>query len=195
MHFLRRQNLLGVHFPGVQNLAAQGQDGLELPVPRLFCRAASGITLHQEQFAARRILPGTIRQLARQGRTGSDPLAHHFLGGAQAALGITDAHVRQFFRLFGVLVQPQAEGVLGHAGNKRRRLPGGQSLLGLAGKLRLFQLGGQHVAAAIPDIIRGQLHPRGSRLRNSQNSRMASSRPVRMPLTWVPPRAVGIRLT
>ncbi|MCY1442580.1 hypothetical protein D9M71_589550 [compost metagenome] len=37
--------------------------------------------------------------------------------------------------------------------------------------------------------------PRGSRLRNSQNSRMASSRPWRKPLTWVPPWAVGIRLT
>ncbi|MCY1466385.1 hypothetical protein D9M71_846810 [compost metagenome] len=39
------------------------------------------------------------------------------------------------------------------------------------------------------------LTPRGSRLRNSQNSRMASSRPWRRPLTWVPPWAVGIRLT
>ncbi|MNF96541.1 hypothetical protein D3C84_793350 [compost metagenome] len=39
------------------------------------------------------------------------------------------------------------------------------------------------------------LTPRGNKLRNSQNSRMASSRPWRRPLTWVPPWAVGIRLT
>lgn len=39
------------------------------------------------------------------------------------------------------------------------------------------------------------LTPRGNRLRNSQNSRMASSRPWRRPFTWVPPWAVGIRLT
>ena len=39
------------------------------------------------------------------------------------------------------------------------------------------------------------LTPRGSRLRKSQNSRMASVRPVRRPLTWVPCWAVGIRLT
>ena len=37
--------------------------------------------------------------------------------------------------------------------------------------------------------------PRGSRLRKSQNSRSASVRPVRRPLTWVPCCAVGIRLT
>ncbi len=37
--------------------------------------------------------------------------------------------------------------------------------------------------------------PRGSRLRKSQNSRSASVRPERRPLTWVPCWAVGIRLT
>ena len=37
--------------------------------------------------------------------------------------------------------------------------------------------------------------PRGRRLRNSQNSRMASVTPERSPLTWVPPSGVGIRLT
>ena len=37
--------------------------------------------------------------------------------------------------------------------------------------------------------------PRGKRLRSSQNSRKASSKPERNPLTWVPPWAVGIKLT
>ncbi len=61
VHFLRRQNFLGIHFPGVQNFAAQGQDGLEHPVPRLLRRATGGVALHQEQFAAHGVLPGTIR--------------------------------------------------------------------------------------------------------------------------------------
>ncbi len=37
--------------------------------------------------------------------------------------------------------------------------------------------------------------PRGTRLRNSQNSRTASAVPARKPLTCVPPSTVGIRLT
>ena len=37
--------------------------------------------------------------------------------------------------------------------------------------------------------------PRGTRLRNSQNSRTASAAPVRKPLTCVPPSTVGIRFT
>ena len=36
---------------------------------------------------------------------------------------------------------------------------------------------------------------RGNKLRNSQNSRIASVTPERNPLTWVPPCAVGIKLT
>ena len=39
------------------------------------------------------------------------------------------------------------------------------------------------------------LSPRGTRLRNSQNSRTASAAPARSPLTCVPPSTVGIRLT
>ena len=38
-------------------------------------------------------------------------------------------------------------------------------------------------------------NPRGSKLRNSQNSLSDSTKPVRRPLTWVPPCGVGIRLT
>ena len=39
------------------------------------------------------------------------------------------------------------------------------------------------------------LMPRGTRLRNSQNSRTACATPARRPLTCVPPSMVGIRLT
>ena len=39
------------------------------------------------------------------------------------------------------------------------------------------------------------LMPRGTRLRNSQNSRTAPATPARRPFTCVPPSAVGMRLT
>ena len=45
-----------------------------------------------------------------------------------------------FSRLISVLVQPQAEGVFLHTTDERRRLPGRQTLLGLAGKLGTYIL-------------------------------------------------------
>ena len=39
------------------------------------------------------------------------------------------------------------------------------------------------------------LTPRGSRLRCSQKAEIASNKPERRPFTWVPPWAVGMRLT
>ena len=52
-----------------------------------------------------------------------------------------------------------------------------QPLLGLAGELRLAHLHRQHEAHAVPDVLGRELEPRGTRLRNSQNSRTASRRP------------------
>ncbi len=46
----------------------------------LFGRAAGGVTLNKEQLAKLRLLRGAVSQLARQGRTGNDFLAHDFLG-------------------------------------------------------------------------------------------------------------------
>jgi len=56
VHFLRGADLTRLELPGVQDLAAQRHDGLELPVARLLGRAARRITLDQEQFRACRVL-------------------------------------------------------------------------------------------------------------------------------------------
>ncbi|MNS58306.1 hypothetical protein D3C72_912210 [compost metagenome] len=64
MHFLAGQDFATVHFPGVEDLAAQRQDRLEFLVACLLGRATGRVTLDQEQFGAHRILAGAIGQFA-----------------------------------------------------------------------------------------------------------------------------------
>jgi hypothetical protein len=195
VHFLAGQHFAAVDFPGVEDLAAQRQDRLELLVPRLLGRTTGGVTLDQEQLGTHRVLPGAVGQLAGQRRALGDALALDLLAGLEAAAGVVDGQLGQLHAQLRVGVEPQAEGVLDHAGNERRRFAGRQALFGLAGELRLLHLHRQHEAMRSQTSSGASFTPRGSRLRNSQNSRMASSRPWRRPLTWVPPWAVGIRLT
>jgi hypothetical protein len=56
------------------------------------------------------------------------------------ALGRVDAQLGERLRIAGVLVEPEAEGVLGHAGDKSRRFARAQTLLGLPGELRILEL-------------------------------------------------------
>ena len=164
MHFLGGQNLAGIHFPGIEDLAAQGHHRLEFAIPRLFGGTTGGIPLHQKQFGAVGITAGTVGQLARQRRTGGDFLAGNLFGCPQPALCVIDKQLSQNLRHIGVLVQPQAEGVLDHTGNKRCGLAGGQALLGLAGELRLLHFERQHISTAFPDILRRQLDPPGHQI-------------------------------
>ncbi len=52
--FVGAQGLVGIHFPGVEDLAAQRHHRLEVAVARLLGRAAGGIAFDQEQLGARR---------------------------------------------------------------------------------------------------------------------------------------------
>jgi hypothetical protein len=160
--FLGSQYLCRIHLPGVEDLAPQGHDGLGLPVPGLFCRSARRVTFHQKQFAAHRVLADAVGQFAGQGRPGGDFFAHDLLSSPEPVAGAFDGHFRQALSGFGVVVQPQAEGVLDHTVDKGRALAGGEALLGLAGKLGIGHLGRQHIGAAVPDIVRGQLDAPGN---------------------------------
>ena len=140
MHFRRGQYFLGIHFPGIQDFPPQGQYRLELAVPCLLGGSPRGVALHQEQLPLGGVLGSAIGELAGQGWARCHFFAHHLLGAAQACLGPVNTQLGQQFRLVGVLVQPQAEGVLGDTGYKPRRFPGRQPLLGLTGKLRVLEL-------------------------------------------------------
>ena len=157
MHFLRLQHLARFHFPGVQDLAAQRHDRLELAIARLLRRAARRIAFDQEQLAALGFLRSAIGELARQRGPADDALARHGLRRLEARLRAGDRELRDLLAGLRMLVQPQPELILDDAGNERRRLARRQALLGLAGELRLLDLGRQHVAHAVPDIFGREL--------------------------------------
>ena len=137
MHFRRGQYFLGIHFQ-YSVFSPQGQYRLELAVPCLL-GGSPAESPSTEQLPLGGVLGSAIGQLAGQGWARCH-FAHHLLGAAQACLGPVNTQLCQQLRLVGVLVQPQAEGVLGDTGYKPRRFPGRQPLLGLTGKLGVLEL-------------------------------------------------------
>ena len=123
MHFLRGEDLAGVHLPGIQNLAAQRHDRLGLAVAGLLGRAACGIPFHQKQLTRHHILRGAIGELAGQCRAGRHALALDFLARFEAALRIADTQLGDQLGLGCMLVQPQTEGVLHHTRDEHGALP------------------------------------------------------------------------
>ncbi len=65
--FIAGEHLVEPRPLDVENLALEGQDGLELPIPSLLGRPAGRIALHDEELAERRVLFRAVRQLAGQG--------------------------------------------------------------------------------------------------------------------------------
>ena len=63
-----------------------------------------------------------------------------------------------------MLVEPQAERVLGDPANERARLPRRQALLGLAAELRVRELGREHVGATLPQVFGHQLQAPGDEI-------------------------------
>ena len=161
VHLLGAQHLGGLDLPGVENLAPQGHDRLEVPVPGLLGGAAGGITLHQKELGARSVLGGAIRELPRQGRPRGHLFAHDLLAVLHARLGVGDGDIRDAIAGLRMLVEPEAECILGDAGDEGRRLPGREAILGLAGELGVGHLDRQDVAQPIPDVVRGELHAPG----------------------------------
>src|SRR5205814_1625146 len=90
VHLLAAGDLARIQLPGVQDLAAQRHDGLEVLVARLLGGAARGIALHQEQLRALRLLAGAVGELAGQGGSAGEALAYHALRGLGALLGVGD---------------------------------------------------------------------------------------------------------
>ncbi|MNT15722.1 hypothetical protein D3C72_1507920 [compost metagenome] len=121
MHFLAGQHFAAVDFPGVEDLAAQRQDRLEFLVPRLLGGTTSGITFDQEQLGTHRVLPGAVSQFARQRWPLSDAFTLDFLACLKTTTGVVDRQFRQGQTGFRVGVEPQAERILDHTRDKRRR--------------------------------------------------------------------------
>ncbi|MNH17510.1 hypothetical protein D3C79_771870 [compost metagenome] len=106
MHLLASQDFTTIDFPGVEDLAAQRQDRLKLFVARLLGRTAGGVTFDQEQLSTHRVLPGTVRQFARQSRPLGHTLAFDLLAGLEAAPGVADRQFCQLHAQLRVRVEP-----------------------------------------------------------------------------------------
>jgi hypothetical protein len=75
VHFGGGEHAGAVDFPGVEDLAAQRQDRLELAVARLLGAAAGGIAFDQEELGAAQVLRNAVGELAGQGGALGDLLA------------------------------------------------------------------------------------------------------------------------
>ena len=112
VHFFGGQDRGAGHFPGVEDLAAQRQDGLEILVACLLGAAAGRVAFHQEQFGARQVLADAVGQLAGQSWALRDLLAYDLLFSLQTRAGTFDRQLRNTFAKIGVLVQPQRERIV-----------------------------------------------------------------------------------
>ena len=122
--FMVGEYRVGFDFPGIQDLASKRQDGLVFPVTGLLGGTTSRITFDQEEFGQRKVLAGAIGQFAGQGRAGSDFFTYDFFTGFEPVAGAFDGHSGQTFTRIRVLIQPQAERIFDHPGNKGRALTG-----------------------------------------------------------------------
>ncbi len=104
MDFLTGEHFAAVHFPGVEDFAAQRQDRLEFLVACLLGGASGRITLDQKQFGACRVLSGTVGQLARQRRPLGDALALDLFARLETTTGVVDRQISQLQTQLGVRV-------------------------------------------------------------------------------------------
>ena len=107
-----------IHLPGIEDLAAQGHDRLVFTVAGLLGRTASRVTLDKEYFTALWLAAGAVGQFARQCWALSNLFTDDFFTRSHAALGAVDTEFGEFLGLFCVLIEPQAEGVFNHTGDK-----------------------------------------------------------------------------
>src|SRR6185437_13599934 len=109
-------------------------------VARLLGRAAGAVALDQEDLGADGAAARAVGELAGQPELPCRALAVEVLleAPALALLGALDDGVEQCPRRLGIARQPMVEMILERAFHEARRLGRGESLLGLALELRLF---------------------------------------------------------
>ena len=143
--FLVGQHLVFAGLVGVDDLAAQGEDGLELAVAAAFGAAAGRIALDEVQLAALDDLARAVAEFARQPAAGQDALAvaEEGLGLAGRLAGFGRQHGlgdHQLGRL-GMLFQVLGQEVADHGVDDAFQLGVVELDLGLRFELRVRQRG------------------------------------------------------
>ena len=139
----------------VEDLAAQGQDGLGLAVARLLGAAAGRVALDDEQFGAFGRGVGAIGELAGQAQLLHRGLARGFLLGAaaQPLVGALDDEIEQLVGLQRIARQPVVERVLDRLFDDALGFGGGEPVLGLALEFRLAHEHREHHGGARPSRL------------------------------------------
>ncbi|KAF5038800.1 hypothetical protein DSECCO2_550550 [anaerobic digester metagenome] len=140
----------------VQDLAAQGQDGLELGVAALLGRAAGRVALDDEDFALGRVLALAVGQLARQGVVGQGALAADQLLGAAgrvAGAGRVDDLLDDQPHVLGVLAEEFVQFLVDDGRHVTGHLGVAELGLGLALELRVGDLDADDGRQALAHVV------------------------------------------
>ncbi len=120
--FIVGEEAASFDFPGVEHLAAQGQDGLGFLVARHFGGAAGGIALDQEQLILGNVGGFAIGEFARQHGDAGLLFLLHLLRVLLPRQGLLDGQFGDGLTRLDVQVEPDLEGVLDLAGDQLHRL-------------------------------------------------------------------------
>ncbi|MDQ0588446.1 hypothetical protein QFZ47_002555 [Variovorax paradoxus] len=156
--FVAGEQLLVARLFHVQDLAAQRQDGLELPVAALLGGTAGGVALHQVDLAQRGVLFLAVGQLAGQAHAVEHALAaRHFarLAGGFAGTGGFDDLAADDLGVVRALLQVIGQEAADDVFHRRAHFAGHQLVLGLARELGLGHLHAQHAAQAFAHVVAG----------------------------------------
>ena len=154
------QNPVEPCFLHIENLAAQGQDGLDPPIPALLGRPSGGVPLHQKELTFLRILAATVGQLARQvGKLEGIFTARQFPGlpGRFARPGGANRFIDNPPRSRRVLLEEGIDPLVANRIDGAVDLAVAQPRFGLPFKLGLMQLDAQDCGEPLTDIITGKI--------------------------------------
>ena len=144
----------------VQDLAPDGQDGLEGAVAGLLGRAAGRVALDDEQLRLARVARGAVGQLARQRGRLEQRLAPGQLAGVagrHAGPGGLDALDHDRLGLGAVLLEPLVQGPVGGLLDEPLDVGVAELGLGLALELGLAQLHRDDRGQALADVVPAQV--------------------------------------
>ena len=140
----------------VQDLAAQGQNRLDIAATAILGRTACGVTLDDEQLGHLGIAHGAVGQLAGQARRLEQALAARGLASLTrgvAGLGRLLGLLDDLARLLGVFLEVVGKPLRHHLAHERAHEGAAQLGLGLALELRVGKLHGDDRRQALAHVV------------------------------------------
>ena len=160
LQLLAAQHAVEARLLDVQDFAAQRQDGLEIAVAALLCRAAGGITLHDVELGQRRVALRTISQLAGQRQSFEKPLAPRQVAGLARRFtrprGVEHL-LDDLTAGVGILFQEDGQLLVDDGLHDALDLAVAEFGLGLPLKLGLGHFDAQDTGQTLADVLAGQI--------------------------------------